>query len=147
MRWGCARTRIKHRKPFCGPGGRRHRCAAPRQPARAWLYRILRNERARPYGRQRPQAWDPVPLPAVAVGAFDTRTEALVLRRALQLDRQYREPRLWQTVGGFGSVGISRLLDLKPKTVLARLLPARKASRATLESPQVPVEGKTHELS
>lgn len=105
--------------------------------ARAWLYTILRNENARLYERQRPDARDPHTLPAVVVRGYDTSTEAFNLRRALgQLELQYREPLLLQTIGGFSCKEIGDMLDLKPNTVLTRLFRARKMLREMLEPPQ-----------
>ena len=105
--------------------------------ARAWLYTILRNENARLYERQRPDARDPHSLPAIAVRGYDTSTEAFNLRRALgSLDLQYREPLLLQAIGGFSCKEIGDMLDLKPNTVLTRLFRARKIMREMLEHPQ-----------
>ncbi|MEJ2577021.1 MAG: sigma-70 family RNA polymerase sigma factor, partial [Gammaproteobacteria bacterium] len=82
--------------------------------ARAWLYRILRNEHARLYERRRPEARDPALLPPVPDHGYDTSTDAFVLRRALAgLDVAYREPLLLQVIGGFSCKEIGDLLGLK----------------------------------
>jgi RNA polymerase sigma-70 factor (ECF subfamily) len=102
--------------------------------ARAWLYRILRNEHARLYERQRPEVRDPAQLPPVADRGYDTSTDAFVLRRALAaLHMDYREPLLLQVIGGFSCREIAALLDLKTNTVLTRLFRARKALREALD--------------
>ena len=101
--------------------------------ARAWLYTILRNEHARLYERQRPDARDPLQLPEVAVRGYDTSTEAFVTRRALAaLDADYRDPLLLQVIGGFSCKEIGAMLDLNTNTVLTRLFRARKTLREQL---------------
>ena len=101
--------------------------------ARAWLYTILRNEHARLYERQRPEAKDPAELPEVPVRGYDTSAEAFVMRRALgQLDADYRDPLLLQVLGGFSCREIGQMLELKTNTVLTRLFRARKALREQL---------------
>jgi len=47
--------------------------------ARAWLYTILRNEHARLYERQRPEAKDPAELPDVPVRGYDTSAQAFAM--------------------------------------------------------------------
>ncbi len=102
--------------------------------ARAWLYTILRNEHARLYERQRPEVRDPHTLPEVPVQGYDTRTEAFVLRRAMdELEPDYRDPLLLQVIGGFSCKEIASMLSLKPNTVLTRLFRARKMLRAKLQ--------------
>ena len=101
--------------------------------ARAWLYTILRNEHARLYERQRPEVRDPFELPDIAVGGYDTSTEAFVTRRALAtLDADYRDPLLLQVIGGFSCKEIGAMLELNTNTVLTRLFRARKMLRAQL---------------
>jgi RNA polymerase sigma-70 factor (ECF subfamily) len=102
--------------------------------ARAWLYKILRNENARRYERQRPDVRDPYLLPPVPYRGYDTSTEAFALRRALcQLDLEYREPLLLQVIGGFSCREIGEMLGLKVNTVLTRLFRARQALRQHLD--------------
>ena len=102
--------------------------------ARAWLYKILRNEHARLYERQRPEVRDPQLLPAIPHRGYDTSTEAFALRRALcQLDLAYREPLLLQVIGGFSCREIGGMLGLKVNTVLTRLFRARQTLRQHLE--------------
>jgi RNA polymerase sigma-70 factor (ECF subfamily) len=102
--------------------------------ARAWLYRILRNEHARCYERQRPEVRDPATLPPIPDRGYDTSTDAFVLRRALAtLDMDYREPLLLQVVGGFSCKEIGSLLGLNTNTVLTRLFRARKQLRDILD--------------
>ena len=101
--------------------------------ARAWLYTILRNEHARLYERQRPDARDPSELPEIPVHGYDTSAEAFVMRRALgKLDMDYRAPLLLQVVGGFSCKEIGKMLDMNTNTVLTRLFRARKALRQEL---------------
>jgi RNA polymerase sigma-70 factor (ECF subfamily) len=101
--------------------------------ARAWLYTILRNEHARLYERQRPEAKDPADLPDVPVRGYDTSAEAFAMRRALgQLDADYRDPLLLQVVGGFSCREIGQMLEMNTNTVLTRLFRARKALREQL---------------
>lgn len=107
---------------------------------RTWLYTILRNEHARLYERQRPEAWDPHALPEPVAAAYDTSTEAFALRRALaSLGPEYREPLLLQVIGGFSCSEIGEILDLNLNTVLTRLFRARKALRERLAG-AAPVE-------
>jgi len=107
--------------------------------ARAWLYTILRNEHARLYERQRPEAQDPAELPDVPVRGYDTSTEAFVMRRALtRMDSDYRDPLLLQVVGGFSCKEIGQMLDMNTNTVLTRLFRARKTLREQLsDQPQL----------
>jgi RNA polymerase sigma-70 factor (ECF subfamily) len=107
--------------------------------ARAWLYTILRNEHARLYERQRPEARDPAELPDLPVRGYDTSAEAFVMRRALtRLDADYRDPLMLQVVGGFSCKEIGQMLDLNTNTVLTRLFRARKALRDQLsDQPQL----------
>lgn len=108
--------------------------------ARAWLYTILRNEHARLYERQRPDARDPTELPETPVRGYDTSAEAFVMRRALgKLDTDYRDPLLLQVVGGFSCKEIGQMLELNINTVLTRLFRARKALREEL-SDRSPLE-------
>ena len=101
--------------------------------ARAWLYKILRNEHARLYERQRPEVRDPHTLPEMPVRGYDTSAEAFTMRRALrQLEPEYRDPLLLQVIGGFSCKEIGAMLDLNTNTVLTRLFRARKALRARL---------------
>jgi RNA polymerase sigma-70 factor (ECF subfamily) len=101
--------------------------------ARAWLYTILRNEHARLYERQRPDARDPHSLPEIPVSGYDTSAEAFAMRRALAtLQAEYRDPLLLQVIGGFSCKEISAMLALNTNTVLTRLFRARKALREQL---------------
>ena len=101
--------------------------------AKAWLYRILRNEHARLYERQRPEACDPTVLPDIPDRGYDTSAEAFVLRRALaKLQADYRDPLLLQVIGGFSCREIGDILELNTNTVLTRLFRARKALRDLL---------------
>jgi RNA polymerase sigma-70 factor (ECF subfamily) len=101
--------------------------------ARAWLYTILRNEHARLYERQRPEACDPHELPPIPSKGYDTSPEAFVLRRALaELDMDYREPLMLQVIGGFSCKEIGQMLGLKTNTVLTRLFRARQTLRRML---------------
>ena len=101
--------------------------------ARAWLYTILRNEHARLYERQRPEAYDPCQLPEIPVHGYDNSTEAFVTRRALaDLGSEYRDPLLLQVLGGFSCREIGQMLGLNTNTVLTRLFRARKALREIL---------------
>ncbi|WP_078121708.1 sigma-70 family RNA polymerase sigma factor [Thiosocius teredinicola] len=101
--------------------------------ARAWLYTILRNEHARLYERQRPEAHDPNELPDVPVRGYDTSAAAFATRRALaELEPEYRDPLLLQVIGGFSCKEIGGILDLNTNTVLTRLFRARKTLRDRL---------------
>jgi RNA polymerase sigma-70 factor, ECF subfamily len=101
--------------------------------AKAWLYRILRNEHARLYERQRPDVRDPAFLPEVPVQGYDTRAEAHALRVALAaISADYREPLLLQVIGGFDCREIGEMLGLNTNTVLTRLFRARKMLRERL---------------
>lgn len=102
--------------------------------ARAWLYKILRNEHARLYERQRPEVRDPHLLPPIPYRGYDTSAEAFALRRALcRLDLEYREPLMLQVIGGFSCREIGDMLGLKVNTVLTRLFRARQTLRQHLE--------------
>jgi len=101
--------------------------------ARAWLYKILRNEHARLYERQRPDVRDPLTLPEIPVQGYDGSAEAFAMRRALgRLDPEYRDPLLLQVIGGFSCKEIGAMLDLNTNTVLTRLFRARKMLRERL---------------
>ena len=101
--------------------------------AKAWLCTILRNEHARLYERQRPDARDPQHLPDVAVRGYDTSAEAFALRRAMaRLEPDYRDPLLLQVIGGFSCNEIGSMLGLNTNTVLTRLFRARKTLREQL---------------
>lgn len=101
--------------------------------ARAWLYTILRNEHARLYERQRPEARDPNELPPVPTRGYDTSPEAFALRQALaELSIDYREPLMLQVIGGFSCKEIGDMLGLKTNTVLTRLFRARQTLRRAL---------------
>ncbi len=64
---------------------------------------------------------------------YDTRTEAFVLRRALeQLPEEYREPLVLQVIGGYSTEEIAGQLGIKAGAVMTRLFRARKKLREML---------------
>jgi RNA polymerase sigma-70 factor (ECF subfamily) len=102
--------------------------------AKAWLYTIVRRENARRFTRPCPQ---PSELPPEAIAerrpAYDTRTEAFVLRRALHaLPAEYREPLVLQILHGHSQQEIAARLGLNAATVGTRLFRARQRLREAL---------------
>lgn len=103
--------------------------------AKGWLFTIIRRENARQYERKRLDMVDDVDFGRVEGSkAYDTSTEAFVLRRALeQLAEEYREPLILQVIGGYSSAEIAEQLGIKPGAVMSRLFRARQKLRALLE--------------
>jgi len=102
--------------------------------ARSWLYTIVRRENARRFERTQ-AAESELPGDDALVGpkAYDTSTEAFVLRQALEaLTPSYREPLLLQVVHGYSQQEIAERLGLSAAGVGTRLFRARKKLRAAL---------------
>lgn len=102
--------------------------------ARSWLYTIVRRENARRFERtQAPESELPVDDVLVGPKAYDTSTEAFVLRRALDaLPPTYREPLLLQVVHGYSQQEIADRLGLSSAGVGTRLFRSREKLRAAL---------------
>lgn len=98
------------------------------QAAQGWLFTILRRENARQYERVQP-VWSDEDLGdlAATATAYDTSTEAFVLRRALAtLPAEYREPLVLQVVGGYSYDEIAEHLQVSKSAVTSRLFRARQ---------------------
>jgi RNA polymerase sigma-70 factor (ECF subfamily) len=102
--------------------------------ASAWIYTILRREHARLYQRKRPDIRPPEELPEVPVRGYDTSTEAMVLRRAMnKLSHEYRTPLLLQVIGGYQCNDIAKIMEISPNAVMTRLYRARKMLKNKLQ--------------
>jgi len=103
--------------------------------AKSWLFTIFHREYARQFERKRlemQEVEDMGELPG-AKAAFDTSTEAFVLRRALAtLSDEYREPLVLQVLGGFSCEEIAKVLEISSSAVMTRLFRARKQLRELL---------------
>ena len=104
--------------------------------AKGWLLTILRRENARRFERNQLQqsTIPPEELSAKQV-AYDTSTEAFVLRQALDsLSEEYREPLLLQVVDGYSQKEIAERLGISSAGVGTRLFRARKKLREALST-------------
>lgn len=102
--------------------------------AKGWMLTILRRENARRFERYRPPE-SAVPLENLSNPghAYDTSTEAFVLRRALdQLPAAYREPLVKQVIEGYSQKEIAQQLGISSAGVGSRLFRARQRLRETL---------------
>lgn len=101
--------------------------------AKSWLLTIVKREHARLYERRRLK---PVPMDVDQLEAavdFDTRTEAVVLRQAMQrLPSEYREPLMLQVIGGYSLDEIAEQLGLSLAAVTTRVFRARQKLRQAL---------------
>ncbi|WP_246539985.1 sigma-70 family RNA polymerase sigma factor [sulfur-oxidizing endosymbiont of Gigantopelta aegis] len=103
--------------------------------AKSWLITILRRENARRFERKR---LDLVDIEDVAVEDHvnlnpEQMLEQQQLHRAiLSLEKEYREPLLLQTIGGFKTSEIAKELALNLNTVNTRLFRARDQLRQKL---------------
>jgi RNA polymerase sigma-70 factor (ECF subfamily) len=97
---------------------------------KAWLFTILRNERARYFEKKRPvlsDLSDEMQEPAV-IPALD---EGLDIRRRIeQLPVAYREPLVLQVLGGYSCGEIAAMMGISEGAVMTRLTRARQALRA-----------------
>jgi RNA polymerase sigma-70 factor (ECF subfamily) len=101
---------------------------------KGWLLTILRRENARRFERKRPQESE-MPTEEIAAErkAYDTSTEAFVLRRALQqLPAEYREPLLLQVLHGYSQKEIAAHLGISVAGAGTRLFRAREKMRDLL---------------
>ena len=110
---------------------------------KSWLITIQRRENARRFERWQPQ---PSAMPVDAVSdphkAYDTSTEAFVVRRALeQLDPAYREPLVLQVLHGYSQKEIAAHLGISTAGAGTRLFRARQKLRQALEDK--PVQAKS----
>ena len=101
------------------------------EAAKSWLITTLRRENARRFERIRPQYSDiPTETLPAARPAFDTSTEAFVLRQALeQLPEEYREPLLMQVIHGYSQKEIAAHLGISVGGAGTRLFRARQQLR------------------
>lgn len=98
------------------------------QAAKAWLMTILRRENARRFERKQFDIVDVEPDDvALNDDRFDFELDSHELRRAiLQLDHNYRDPLLLQTIGGFSCEEIADILGLGKGAVMTRVFRAKK---------------------
>lgn len=102
---------------------------------KGWLMTIVRRENARRFERYQPQESD-IPLDSLASKdrAYDTSTEAFVMRQAIQkLPEDYRKPLLLQVLGGFSQKEIATELGISSAGVGTRLFRARNKLRSLIE--------------
>ncbi len=102
--------------------------------AKGWLFTILRRENARRFERKQLPMSD-IPLEELGTQStdYDTSTEAFVLRRAIdELPTEYREPLVYQVIGGYSQKEIAAMLDISSAGVGTRLFRARNKLRAAL---------------
>lgn len=100
--------------------------------AKGWLFTIFRREHARQFERKRLEMQEVADIAEIPGdrAAYDTSTEAFVLRRALaELSEEYREPLVLQVLGGFSCDEIADTLGITPSAVMTRLFRARKQLR------------------
>lgn len=107
--------------------------------AKQWLITIVRREYARTFEKRR--------LRAVDIEEIDSAEEGLAtdppdpdietLRRAIaELDADYREPLLLQTLFGYSTEDIGRMMGITQGATLTRLYRARKKLAAALNAPE-----------
>lgn len=104
--------------------------------AKSWLTTTLRRENARRFERGTPPVVQGLDLERFGekAPAYDTSTEAFVLRRALaELPAAYREPLLLQVIEGLSCDEIAHVLGITRAAVMTRLFRARRTLRAALE--------------
>ena len=103
--------------------------------AKSWLLTILRRENARRFERKRLDLVDieSCSIEDEHIQSPEQLTEQGELHRAiLQLDKNYREPLLLQTIGGFNTAEIARMLKLNMNTINTRLFRARNQLKKAL---------------
>ena len=97
--------------------------------AKAWLFAILRNERARMFARKQVATLavelDESQLPLVP--SFEAGLEMAQI--VAMLPETYREPLLLQVLGGFSCAEIAAMLATSEGAVMTRLTRARQALR------------------
>jgi RNA polymerase sigma-70 factor (ECF subfamily) len=106
--------------------------------AKSWLLTILRRENARRFERTQPRisAIEPDDL-GDRDRAYDTSTEAFVLRRALDaLPPEYREPLILQVVHGYSQKEVAEHLGITSAGAGTRLFRARQRLRAAIGDDQ-----------
>jgi len=102
-----------------------------RDPARvkAWLFTILRNERARGFARKQVETasgeTDESELPPVP--SFEAGLE--IAQMVDMLPEAYREPLLLQVLGGYSCAEIAEIIGTSEGAVMTRLTRARQAFR------------------
>jgi len=101
---------------------------------KGWLITILRRENARRFERYQPQvSGEPTEELAANKTTYDTSTEALVLRKALdQLPEDYRQPLLLQVIYGYSQKEIAKQLGISVGGAGSRLFRARQKLREVL---------------
>ncbi|MCB1801210.1 MAG: sigma-70 family RNA polymerase sigma factor [Gammaproteobacteria bacterium] len=102
--------------------------------AKGWLPTVVRRENARRFERKQLDVAD-VPTEELAAThpSHDTRTEAFVLRRALnQLPPEYCEPLLMQVIYGYSQKEIAEHLGISDAGAGTRLARAREKMRELL---------------
>jgi RNA polymerase sigma-70 factor (ECF subfamily) len=101
--------------------------------ARAWLYTILRRERARLWDRKSAHlegSLDPEAEAALEDPGLLSAIEGLEVRQAIAaLPESYREPLLLQVLGGFDCKEIAAMLGTTEGAIMTRVSRARMAFR------------------
>ena len=107
------------------------------EAAKGWLITILRRENARRFERFQPR-FSALPTEALEEKhrAYDTSTEAFVLRQAIaELPDDYRKPLLLQVIHGYSQKEIAAELGISEAGAGTRLFRARKKLRVLVEGP------------
>ncbi len=103
--------------------------------AKSWLITILRRENARRFERK---SFDLVDIEEVVVEDHMSLTPEQSLEKQqfhqaiLELDLEYREPLVLQTIGGYKTSEIAQMLNMNLNTVNTRLFRARDQLRHKL---------------
>lgn len=103
--------------------------------AKSWLLTILRRENARRFERKKLDLVDieSYSIEDEHIQSPEQLTERGKLHQAiLQLQKDYREPLLLQTIGGYKTAEIASLLKLNMNTVNTRLFRARHQLKEAL---------------
>ncbi len=94
-----------------------------------WLYRILRNERARLYERKQLDMDDREFTELPIADGGDLERDYAVREQVALLAPQYREPLLMQVLGGLSCAEIGENMGINEVAVMQRLTRARLALR------------------
>jgi RNA polymerase sigma-70 factor (ECF subfamily) len=104
--------------------------------AKSWLLTILRRENARRFERKQ---LDLVDIESYSIedehipGPEQLAEQGEIHQAILQLEKNYREPLLLQTIGGFKTAEIAQMLKLNINTINTRLFRARNHLKKVLD--------------
>ncbi len=101
--------------------------------AKAWLFTIVRRENARYFEQKHTNdlSLEDIEINMIVGDSDDfASTEHFVLRNALKvLPKEYLEPLLLQTIGGYSCDEIATIIESNPGAVMTRLSRARQKMR------------------